>query len=335
LEGALKTIAEYRDEFLDACKYEKGLSEKTIKAYGIDLRMFMCFLDEENGSMENANKYNADRHNANQHNVRRIQEIDKEVIRKYLSDLSARYKIKTIKRKIATLKAFFSFLNYECDVAHNPFMSLRIHLKEPSRLPTVLTLDEVQRLLNEVYMHLEGQTAGSYGFKQVRRDIAIMELLFATGLRVSEVSGINKTDIDLVNGSVNVFGKGNKERVIYISNDEVKEALGKYAEVFDISNSEEEYFFVNRLGRRISEQSIRYSVRFYSEKAGIGKHVTPHVLRHSFATLLLEEGVDVSIIQKLLGHSSIQTTMIYTHVSKEQQRRILNEFHPRRHMRFL
>jgi integrase/recombinase XerD len=143
----------------------------------------------------------------------------------------------------------------------------------------------------------------------------IIEFLFATGVRVAELCSLKEDDIDVATGKINIFGKGARERIVQICNSEVLKKLSEYKRVFDTEIKSAGYFFVNRLHRRFSEQSVRNSICNYAMKAGIAQHITPHMFRHTFATLLLEEDVDIRYIQRMLGHSSIKTTEIYTYVA--------------------
>ena len=161
------------------------------------------------------------------------------------------------------------------------------------------------------------------------RNAAIIELLFATGLRVSELCSLETQHINLGNGSIRIMGKGAKERMLQIGNQEVLSVLRRHAEENAGQIRKTSYFFVNRLSARISEQSVRFLIKRLCVKAKIDKNITPHMFRHSFATLLLEEDVDIRYIQRMLGHSSILTTQIYTQVSTEKQRQILTAKHPR------
>lgn len=163
----------------------------------------------------------------------------------------------------------------------------------------------------------------------VLRDIAVLELLFATGVRVSELCSLQYNDMRLDEGEIKIYGKGAKERFVQIANTDVLEALYSHQEVYKDIIAQAGTFFVNRLGKPLSDQSARDIVDKYSKLAGVQTHVTPHMFRHSFATLLLEEGVDIRYIQRLLGHSSIVTTQIYTHVAGRKQRDILSAKHPR------
>jgi integrase/recombinase XerD len=157
----------------------------------------------------------------------------------------------------------------------------------------------------------------------------MIELLFATGLRVSELCSINADHIDLDNGSILIMGKGAKERVLQIGNPEVLSVLRRYVKENEVHIHETGCFFVNRLSSRISEQSVRFLIKQLCAKAAVEQNITPHMFRHTFATLLLEEDVDIRYIQRMLGHSSILTTQIYTHVTVEKQRQILTKKHPR------
>ena len=269
-------------------------------------------------------------------------------------------KVKTVKRKVATLKALFNYLEFEDKIALNPFRKLRIKIKEPLCLPGVLTLPEVKNLLRAVYKtKRECPDRTTYTYKSIVRDTVALELLFATGIRVAELCCLEKENVNIEAGAgpqpmkrdetipsspenlrknpdssieqgyIQVRGKGSRERVIQVCSAEIITVIEEYIELFHFPGSGSSYFFINRLGKRLSEQSVRYMVRKYSRLAGIEKAVTPHMLRHSFATLLLDEGVDIRYIQQLLGHSTITTTQIYTHVSRSRQKEILAAYHPR------
>ena len=165
------------------------------------------------------------------------------------------------------------------------------------------------------------------------RDIAVVETLFATGARVSEISNIKKENINLNTGVIRIMGKGGKERYILIGERSVLELLKRYYEQNYENIKQSGYFFVNRDGERFSEQSIRLMIKRYAKNAGIERNITPHMFRHSFATYLIEEGVDISCVQRILGHSSIKTTQIYIHVASKKQAEILRDMHPRQYMK--
>ena len=185
--------------------------------------------------------------------------------------------------------------------------------------------------MNTIYR--QAQQAPTHGKKKsILRDIAVTELLFATGVRISELCNLKYKNIDIENRSLLIWGKGSKERIIQIGNPDVISALSAYITAFEHEISQSGWLFVNRLGNRLSEQSVRLMINKYAELAGIAMHITPHMFRHSFATLLLEADVDIRYIQKMLGHSSITTTEIYTSVSMHKQKAILTEKHPRNNM---
>ncbi len=173
------------------------------------------------------------------------------------------------------------------------------------------------------------QCSTDFSRKNAIRNIAVLELLFATGARVSEICTLTPDAVDLTNHTVKIFGKGSRERIIQIENPDVLKALNRYYDTFSADISESGFFFVNKLHQRLTEQSVRVMINKQAAAIGYEKHITPHMFRHSFATLLLEEDVDIRYIQKILGHSSIATTQIYTHVSMAKQKQILSVKHPR------
>lgn len=301
------TVEQLIGQYLDYCKYQKKLSEKTLRAYKIDFRQFLEFLTEI------------------QCNVF-ADEIDKHIIRRYITHVSSRFKVKSAKRKIACIKAFFNYLEFDDVIGANPFRKVRTSLKEPFMLPKTISLKEMSGILNRAYESLASATT-PYQKKSELRNIAILELLFATGIRVGELCGITEDMIRLEDSMIRVFGKGGKERIVYL-NKEVKQALKSYKKAFSSEINQCSHFFVNRQGRKFSEQSVRTMIHKYSY--GLTKvNVTPHVFRHSFATLMLEEGVDIRYIQEFLGHSSVKTTQIYTHVNPKKQMTIIDKKHPR------
>jgi len=306
-------LSKLNSDFISYCKYEKNLSEKTIKSYTIDLKQLIGFIAENDYSMY-------------------IDDIDKKVLKEYLQKISY-LKPKTVKRKIATIKALYNFLEFEEIISVNPFRKMKIQIKEPRTLPKVMSIDEVGKIIKYAYkeMHQE-KMKKTYGYAQRVRNVAVVELLFATGIRVSELSTLKEENIELNIGLIKVRGKGDKERVIQICNKETLTALNEYLKIFRDKLYQSAYFFINRFNKRLSEQSIRFLVKSLAKKAGIKRTITPHVFRHSFATLLLEEDVDIKYIQHLLGHSSIMTTQIYTHVNNEKQKQILSKKHPRKNI---
>jgi integrase/recombinase XerD len=198
-----------------------------------------------------------------------------------------------------------------------------------------MNMNEVQQILNVLYKNLNNcNHDDAYKYKTIIRDIAVIELLFASGMRVSELCQLTASDINLEEGVIKILGKGNKERIIQICQNETIKALRVYRNLYFEQIQVESLFFINRLGRGLSAQSVRLMIKNYIKQTEINKHITPHTFRHTFATLLLEEDVDIKYIQSLLGHSSISVTQIYTHVNTEKQKQILSSKHPRRKMNF-
>jgi len=307
MEQEKKEITAAIREFLWHCRFEKKLDEKTIRAYRADLQQ----MAEITGKATD------------------VFEISKTDIKNYLQHI-ARFKHKTIKRKIATLRSMLNYLECEYEEYINPMRKMQIKMKEPIRLPIVMTIEEVRCILDFLYFRVLQSSPGTYSYKAAIRNIAVVELLFASGMRVSELCSLRNQDVDMGNGEVRIIGKGNKERIIYICQPETLKALHQWLEQKNGACNSQAPFFTNRLHRGLSTQSVRQMIRYIVATAGIDKHVTPHTFRHTFATLLLEEDVDVRYIQSLLGHSSITTTQIYTHVNINKQRQILQTKHPRR-----
>lgn len=288
------------DEFINYCRYHKKLSDKTIRAYKIDLSQYGDFSDE----------------------------LSKQALWDYIEYLNKKYKPKTAKRKLATLKAFIHFLLLQDLIDFNPFDKLETTIKEPLLLPKTIPLGVIAKLISFSYQQIVFAKS-DYQIRSAVRNTAILEMLFATGARVAEICTLRSDNVDLLGNSVKFYGKGSKERIIPIENFAVLSILRKYHSLFEKEIPDSGYFFVNKLGRRMTEQSVRNMINFYCKQCGVDMHITPHMFRHSFATLLLEEDVDIRYIQRMLGHSSITTTQIYTHVTSAKQKEILKTKHPR------
>ncbi len=298
-------------DFLSHCRIEKNLSSKSIKAYETDLLQFKKFLNENNYSED-------------------LKIISKVELRSYIDSMSNLMPSST-KRKIASTKALFNYLEYEGQLDSNPFRKMRIKIKEPKQLPTVMSLTEVSKIFQKAYSARKSiikPNKPSSNF--IVTKIAIIELLFATGGRVSEIANLSANAINLESGTITITGKGSKERIIQICNPDSIRILKTYQKIFRKQIEKVGYFLINRLNKKLSDQSIRNIVKNLAKEADISKNITPHVFRHSFATLLLEQDVDIKYIQSMLGHSSISTTQIYTHVNKEKQRQLLLDKHPRK-----
>ncbi|MDO4308527.1 MAG: tyrosine-type recombinase/integrase [Eubacteriales bacterium] len=293
------------ETYLEYCKYRKELDSKTLKAYRIDLRQFYDFV-----CCENPNK---------------------EKIEEYITELHKKYKQKSVKRKIASIKAFYNYLEDEEIIIENPFRKVKVKFKENIILPRIIPREEIEKLLNCMYGCLDENDISVYKYRL--RDIAVVEVFFATGARVYEISNIRSDCINLNSGLIRIMGKGGKERYIQIGEPDILELLKKYYTENEKAIKECGYFFINQRGGRFTEQSIRNMMKKYTKLAGIDSNITPHMFRHSFATYLIEEGVDVSCLQQILGHSSIKTTQIYIHVAAEKQAEILRTRHPRNKMK--
>jgi integrase/recombinase XerD len=288
-------------EFIDYLGNEKGLATNTLESYSRDLRQYHGFLTgDSNESLENASQ---------------------STIVAYLMYLRKQGKATaTIARRLAALKAFYQFLLKEHYVDKDPTNDLSSPKLE-RKLPKVLTIEEVERLLRQPDLSVP---AG-------KRDKAMLELLYATGIRVSELVNLNVADVDLREGFVRCKGKGSKERVVPMG-EMAQKAVRAYldnARLKMIADPREKALFVNHHGRRLTRQGFWKIVKKYASSAKIHKEITPHTLRHSFATHLLENGADIRAVQEMLGHADISTTQIYTHVTKDRLKDVYSKSHPR------
>lgn len=292
--------------YLEYCITQKRLDSKTQKAYRIDLRQF-----------------------SEQIQPPELNQINSSTLEMYITSLHQQYQPKTVKRKIASLKAFFHYLEYRELIAQNPFHRIQIHFREPKRLPKTIPLHTLELFLSTIYFHCTNAKT-SYQQRNALRDVAIAELLFASGMRISELCSLHPDDINLHDGIILVHGKGNKERRLQIGNEAVLTILRKYSQEFQNEINTCHHFFANQNRTPISAQSVRRMIKKYCSLASIETHITPHMFRHTFATSLLEADVDTRYIQQMLGHSSINITEIYTHVTVARQCDILRTRHPRK-----
>lgn len=289
------------EDYLHYLRVERGLSENTIKSYRQDLEEAGAFFDKHAGT---------------------IAKVDQFVILNFLESLQKQNKARnTIIREVSTLRRFFQYLVQFHVIKDDPMLKVDSP-KKAQTLPDVLTVAEVNKLLSMPDVHK----------KLGIRDRAILETLYATGLRVSELVNLKLGDLHLPMNLLQTIGKGDKERIIPIS-DVAINWLNHYLKTTRVQllsgKSNTEYVFLNAHGRRLTRQAIWQMIKKYVKQAGIKRHVTPHTLRHSFATHLLENGADLRIVQELLGHSDISTTQIYTHVSHKHLTEVYNKFHPR------
>jgi len=289
-------------QFLDFLSVERGLAANTISAYRIDLKKFAGFL-------KNAG-------------ISSIDTATKDELRKYLMYLKNKGLLpNSITRNLAAIKTFYKFLVNEGYVKKNVAGVIESP-KTWKRLPNALNIEEVDRLLS---------TPDGRNWRGIR-DKASLELMYATGMRVSEITGLKVNNLNLDMGFVRCMGKGSKERIVPLGN-KAKDAIKKYLEKSRTRlvkrPAQDQSLFLTRLGKGMSRQSFWKMVKFYARAAGIKKDIYPHILRHSFATHLLERGADLRIVQEMLGHSDISTTQIYTHINKERLKSIHHKYHPR------
>lgn len=313
--------------FFDYCLNNRRLTRNTVRVYQFDLQHFNRFLSQE---MQPITDY---------------KEVTKATLEHYLTSLQS-YSVKTIKRKFACVKSLFHYLEYEEKIDQNPFSRFHLNIREPYQLRTTMNFEEIEKFLSVAYDEKPCSLPEQPGAIPARplkitseefiwiRDIAILELLFVGGLRVSELCSLAFKDINLNHYAIMIHGKGNKERLIYLENEEVIVALNSYLFHRKNANIDLPYVFITKFGQILSTQAVRNLVTKYTKLAGIKKNITPHVFRHTFATLLLEEGVDIKYIQDFLGHSSISTTQIYLHTTNKQKRKIIATQHPRQRLYF-
>lgn len=299
----METLRSLIEHYLDAAACEKKLSPDTIKAYRIDLKQFAAFADDTM--------------------------VNKEVLSQYIKYLNQRFAPRSVKRKLASVRAFYNELSLSGTLEVNPFDKLRV--KIPSQqLPRTIPQQIVKSLLQNAY------DAYSPGKLTVLRDIVVLELLFSTGLRVSELCSLTKEQFLLNDDGLRLLvnGKGSKERIIQIATPELLRVVQIYCAEYAEDIQTQGAILYNRNRQPLTPQSVRRIINKYLQRIHVQAHITPHMFRHTFATSLLEAGMDIRYIQSLLGHSSISTTQIYTHVTTRQQTILLAEKHPRAKMTF-
>jgi len=305
----MQTLQENIDSFLNHCEFERNFSAHTVKAYRLDLGQFCRFAVAHSRSPD-------------------LTIVNRSLLREYARTLH-HYKPRSQRRKLATVKSLFGFLEREGHIESNPARNLRLDVRLGRLLPRTMSFATLQTFFQHVYRRRNALGAHNRSHHSAIRDVALFELLFSSGMRVSEISNLRVAMVDLERGAVLIRGKGNKERLIPICDPDVRSALAVYLAARPLPAEADRHFFTNRFGRRLSEQSIRTILKHNAKEAGLEK-LTPHVFRHTVATMLLEDGVDLRFIQTFLGHSSIVTTTIYAHVTDKSQRYILSHRHPRR-----
>lgn len=287
--------------FLDHTATERGLASKTLEAYGRDLSQFAAYLADQS--------------------ITEPKSIDEACLIGFLDRLTKQKLAQaSIARKMTAVRCLIKYLIFEREIEKSPLEAIPA-TRPPKRLPKSLDVDEVARILNAPVV------SDDFGL----RDRAMLETLYATGLRVSELIGLKTDDVNLKMGFVRCVGKGDKERIVPIGEiaAHLIEAYQDRARGKLVRGQRSEYLFLSKLGKPMSRVMFWMIVKKYALAAGIQKPISPHTLRHSFATHLLERGADLRSLQEMLGHASIATTEIYTHVSRDHLREVYKEAHPR------
>lgn len=290
---------ELLDQFINYLRIERGLADNTVESYSRDLVRFSKFLVDRQIP---------------------LLKVSRDQIEQYVERLGKRLKARSVARNTSAIKTFFRFLVAEGRIEDNPARLLEIP-RTPLKLPWVLTREEIERLLSQPDA---GKPIG-------KRDRAMLESLYATGLRVSELVGLKLSNVNLEAGYVRTLGKGSKERVVPIGEkavEAIKDYISDGRQVF-AKGKHSAYLFLNSKCCPLSRQGFWKMVKKYGDRAGISKKISPHSIRHSFATHLLGAGADLRSVQVMLGHEDISTTQIYTHVSRNQLKKVHEKYHPR------
>jgi len=305
MDNAIATAeTNFEEAFVNYLRYERNMSPETIRAYEKDLHQFLRFFHKGDGSLIGPG------------------EITSLQVREFLAQLREKnYQKTTVVRKLATIRSFYKFLLKKGHIGANPLADIQTP-KVDKRLPHFLAVEEVEKLLN---------APNGSSFQSIR-DRAILEVLYSTGLRVSELTALNVADIDTTGEIIKARGKGRRERVMPIGRMAL-ESVKKYIEVRStvprINESDPGALFLNRFGDRLSSRSIRKILDKYIRITGLNEKTSPHTLRHSFATHLLNRGANLRMVQELLGHKHLSTTQIYTHVTTAGLKEVVDPPHPR------
>ena len=293
-------MQEVFDRYINYLEVERNVSPYTVRNYTTDLLGFFAFLKTKG--------------------IGSLKEVDRHVLRDYLSHLMEKGFVKaSIARKLSAIRSFYRFLLREEMISTSP-VATTTSPKLDKRLPLFLTIEEMERLLE----------APDLSTPQGQRDRALLELLYASGLRVSELANINLEQVNLDSREIRVWGKGSKERLALMGEPAAK-ALSDYlsqGRLKLLGNKGSNALFLNRYGGRLPERRVQRILEKYGNIAGIDKGVHPHMLRHTFATHLLDGGADLRVVQELLGHADLSSTQIYTHVTKSQARKVYLSAHP-------
>jgi integrase/recombinase XerD len=283
------------DSFLDSLYIEKGLSNNTVSSYKNDIKSFFLWLDENSFNPLNINASNANN---------------------YVSKLFGDgLKSSSVNRKISAIKSFYIFLQKKKIIMKSPIADI-VMPKQEKYLPVSMSEEEVERLLNSPDLNIQIE----------RRDKAMIEVLYATGIRISELTNLKLTDLDINRSVLKVFGKGSKERLVPFG-EKAAESLNLY--LTDRKDLKSKEIFLSNRGTKISRSAFWQRIKIYTKRENLKISISPHTLRHAFATHLLNRGADLRSVQILLGHSDLSTTQIYTHIAKQRLGEILKKHHPR------
>lgn len=288
-------------KFIDTIMYEKKYSSYTVEGYTSDLNAFLEYL--------------------NDNNINSFKDVEYQDIRLYINKLyEEKYSYKTISRIISSLRSFFKYLKTNNYIKNNP-MTLVSNPKLPKSLPKCLNYEETEKLLNVFDDSIVGI-----------RDSLILEMLYSTGIRVSELVNIKTKDISKSDKTIKILGKGSKERIVYYGS-RCNELLNKYLDssYYKLNINNIDYLIVSKTGKKINDREIRKIIDTAALKAGLNFKISPHVLRHTFASHMLSSGADLRSVQELLGHENLSTTQIYTHITNERIRNVYLNSHPRAH----
>ncbi|WP_426334628.1 tyrosine-type recombinase/integrase [Paenibacillus silvae] len=304
-------LSRYLRQYEVYLSVERNLSHKSIKAYLSDLNRLVLWL--------NANEMN---------------DLTGNNLRMYLEHLTSEQTLKdsTIKRKYICFKAFFNYLVQNGDIEESPIYGYGKKFKTARRIPKTLSVNEIEKLLNAPQEHM-AHLHTIFRKRINLRNAAIIELLYVIGIRIGELVNIDLDHIDLEERTVLIFGKGRKERLLYISSEEVIQKIKNWLEARDHFQPQSQALFLNKYGQRLSIYSIEDIFSKYRDLAKVSKTSTPHYLRHSFATHLLNNGADLRSVQEILGHTNVSTTQIYTEVSVERKKDVLSRFNPRNNLK--
>lgn len=287
------------NQYIQHCTFNLNLSQNTLKSYYSDLRNFNIFSNNNSISINDIEKYNS-----------------------YL--LNQNYSPRTRQRKFIVLKSFCDYLFKNHLIDSNPFEKITIKIKIPKTLPRTVSNSHTKKILNFLYQTKLHSTS-NLKVKKIIRDILIFEILIGTGIRVSELCNIKISDLNLKEKYILIKGKGQKERVVFINTKEILSILKEHLKI-----SKSKYLFLNRYNEKLSEQSVRLMIKDYCKKLNITENITPHLYRHTFATTLAENDVNLIYIQNILGHSSITTTEKYTHFLSKKHYYIMKNKNPRK-----